>query len=324
MAWFELHQTLSRHQKTLRLATLLRIERREAVGLLVDLWSWALDNAHRDGTLNVYESEIAVALDWPVRRANVLVNALVESGYLDEKDGKYCIHEWGEYTGRLQDKRAEDARRQRESRARRQQREGVTSAETAANRHAIEGDIAPDCAGDNCQNVTPEKCDGHSDIRVTSDRNRTLTVPNLRTEEDDEETRARVRENPAAEGDAGRGEEPPPMLCDPDMARVVQHYEREMGRMLTPAQLESISARLTDTPADLICEAVNEAVRHDARSMAYVDTVLANWAADGVADIQTLALRREEIAKRKKGGARSGADRPGPDTGGSQLYGEYY
>ena len=145
-----------------------------------------------------------------------------------------------------------------------------------------------------------------------------------RTEEDEEETRARVRENPEGEGDAERGEESPSILRDPDMARVVRHYEQEMGRMLTPAQLESLSARLTDIPADLICEAVNEAVRHDARSMAYVDTVLDNWAADGVADIQTLALRREEIAKRKKGGARSGADRPGPDTGGSQLYGEYY
>lgn len=324
MAWFELHQTLSRHQKTLRLATLLRIERREAVGLLVDLWSWALDNAHRDGTLNVYESEIAVALDWPVRRANVLVNALVESGYLDEKDGKYCIHEWGEYTGRLQDKRAEDARRQRESRARRQQREGVTSAETAANRHANEVDIAPVRADDNCQNVTSEKCDSHSDIRVTSDRNRTLTVPNLRTEEDEEETRARVRENPEGEGDAERGEESPSILRDPDMARVVRHYEQEMGRMLTPAQLESLSARLTDIPADLICEAVNEAVRHDARSMAYVETVLNNWAADGVVDAKTLALRREERARRQKGGGHGGTGQSGPDSGGSQLYGEYY
>ena len=291
---------------------------------MVDLWSWALDNAHRDGTLNVYESEIAVALDWPVRRANVLVNALVESGYLDEKYGKYCIHEWGEYTGRLQDKRAEDARRQRESRARRQQRDGVTSAETAANRHANEVDIAPVRADDNCQNVTSEKCDSHSDIRVTSDRNRTLTVPNLRTEEDEEETRARVRENPEGEGDAERGEESPSILRDPDMARVVRHYEQEMGRTPTPAQLEGLSARLTDTPADLICEAVNEAVRHDARSMAYVDTVLDNWAADGVADIQTLALRREELAKRKKGGARGGTGQSCPDTGGSQLYGEYY
>lgn len=324
MAWFELHQTLSRHQKTLRLATLLRIERREAVGLLVDLWSWALDNAHRDGTLNVYESEIAVALDWPVRRANVLVNALVESGYLDEKDGKYCVHEWGEYTGRLQDKRAEDARRQRESRARRQQREGVTSAETAVNCHTNEVDIAPVCADDNCQNVTPKKCDSHSDIRVTSDRNRTLTVPNLRTEEDEEETRTHARENQEAEGDAGRVAEPPSVLCDPDMARVVQHYEREMGRMLTPAQLESISARLTDTPADLICEAVNEAVRHDARSMAYVETVLNNWAADGVVDTRTLALRREERARRQKGGGHGGTGQSGPDSGGSQLYGEYY
>lgn len=93
-----------------------------------------------------------------------------------------------------------------------------------------------------------------------------------------------MRENPEGEGDAERGEESPSILRDPDMARVVRHYEQEMGRMLTPAQLESLSARLTDIPADLICEAVNEAVRHDARSMAYVETVLNNWAADGVVD----------------------------------------
>ena len=144
------------------------------------------------------------------------------------------------------------------------------------------------------------------------------------TEEDEEETRAHAREELEAEGDAGRVAEPPPMLRDPNMARVVQHYEREMGRMLTPAQLEGLSARLSDTPADLICEAINEAVRHDARSMAYVETVLNNWAADGVADAQSLALRREERARRQKGGGHGGTGQSGPDSGETRLYGEYY
>ena len=49
MAWFEAHETLARHPKTLKLARHLKAERRYAVGLLYDLFSWGLTAADKDG-----------------------------------------------------------------------------------------------------------------------------------------------------------------------------------------------------------------------------------------------------------------------------------
>ena len=51
MAWYEAHQTLSRHPRTLRLARLLKTDRRCAVGLLHDLFAWGLDAAGKYGEL---------------------------------------------------------------------------------------------------------------------------------------------------------------------------------------------------------------------------------------------------------------------------------
>lgn len=42
MPWFEAHDTMGRHPKTLKLAEILKIKRREAVGLLHDLFAWGL------------------------------------------------------------------------------------------------------------------------------------------------------------------------------------------------------------------------------------------------------------------------------------------
>ena len=100
MAWIELHQQRQRHPKTLRLAALLKKDRRYACGLLDDLWTWGLDAADEDGALyGLEESDIAVALDYPPAKGETLVSALIESGYLDERDGTYYLHDWADYSG---------------------------------------------------------------------------------------------------------------------------------------------------------------------------------------------------------------------------------
>lgn len=100
MAWIELHQQRQRHPKTLRLAALLKKDRRYACGLLDDLWTWGLDAAGEDGALyGLEESDIAVALDYPPAKGKTLVSALIESGYLDERDGTYYLHDWADYSG---------------------------------------------------------------------------------------------------------------------------------------------------------------------------------------------------------------------------------
>ena len=74
--WFEAHETMARHPKTLKLARLLKVDRRYAVGLLHDLFSWGLTAAEKDGALRGMEAvDIASALD-----AALLAHSLAMEG----------------------------------------------------------------------------------------------------------------------------------------------------------------------------------------------------------------------------------------------------
>lgn len=133
MAWYEAHQTLAKHPKTLKLASLLKSDRRYAVGLLHDLFSWGLDAAKKDGTLpGVAEEEIASALDYSGKKGASVVAALVEAGYLETADGVYRIHDWYDYAGKLVDRR-EDAKRRKDEWKERQLNEDRTQKERERN-----------------------------------------------------------------------------------------------------------------------------------------------------------------------------------------------
>lgn len=110
MAWYEAHQTMAKHPKTLKLARLLKVDRRYAVGLLHDLFSWALDNAGKEGQLyGMTEEDIAAALDISGKKGVLTVEALVESGYLELwPGGVWAIHDWYDYAGKLMDRRESD------------------------------------------------------------------------------------------------------------------------------------------------------------------------------------------------------------------------
>ena len=113
MAWFEAHDTMARHPKTLKLARLLGTDRRYAVGLLHDLFSWGLYAADKTGALpGLTAQDIAQAMDWPVKKGEALVEALVEAGYLERScDGAYAIHDWYDYAGKLYDSREKNRAR---------------------------------------------------------------------------------------------------------------------------------------------------------------------------------------------------------------------
>ena len=112
MAWFEAHETMAKHPKTLRLARLLGTDRRYAVGLLHDLFSWGLSAAGKYGELRDMTAEdIAAALDLPRRKGLAAVEALVMSGYLEYDETLYAIHDWYDYAGKLFDRREQDAKR---------------------------------------------------------------------------------------------------------------------------------------------------------------------------------------------------------------------
>lgn len=106
MAWFEAHDTMARHPKTLKLARLLGQDRRWTVGLLHDLFSWGLYAAGKNGELaGMTAPDIAQALDYSVKKAEAVVSALVEAGYLEQTPDGYAIHDWYDYAGKLYDSR---------------------------------------------------------------------------------------------------------------------------------------------------------------------------------------------------------------------------
>lgn len=150
MAWFEAHEELPRHPKTLKLARTLRMSKYETIGLLWCLFSWGLTAARKDGALpGMTASDIAMALDWPAKKAGELVDALLYAGYLERTGDTFYIHDWYDYSGKLMDKREADKLRK--------------SAERAGRR-----------GPENTGNSAP--CP--PDIQRTSDGNPIVTVPN--------------------------------------------------------------------------------------------------------------------------------------------------
>ena len=125
MAWLPVDQSLGHHRKTRQLARALGVERPTAVGYLVFLWSWALDNAP-DGVLTGIPAEDLC--DAACRNCQKgeekcsganFIKALVKTGFLDRKGqggrGLY-IHDWEQYGGKLCEARAKHRDRMRQSR----------------------------------------------------------------------------------------------------------------------------------------------------------------------------------------------------------------
>lgn len=115
MAWIESHQTLSRHQKLLRAARMLRVDRHKLIGHLHELWWWGLDNVPANGDLaGLSDREIAVAAQWPgdAAAARRFVKTLTDVGFIDRDRSSRYLHDWWDYAGKLAARRAKDAERQ--------------------------------------------------------------------------------------------------------------------------------------------------------------------------------------------------------------------
>lgn len=105
--WIESHLNLRDHPKTKRLVRFLEIERPLAIGLLHNLWWWAMDYA-RDGDLTDFaDAEIADAAEWR-GDPGLFINGLAQAGgeasegFLEyTADGRRVLHDWVDYAGRL-------------------------------------------------------------------------------------------------------------------------------------------------------------------------------------------------------------------------------
>lgn len=97
--WIQVYSNLPQHPKTSRLADELGLSSAAvnpnvlAVGLLVSLWTWAIQNAYNGDLSGCSNRSIAEACLWK-KKPETLVNALIKAGFLDA-DKK--LHDWDEY-----------------------------------------------------------------------------------------------------------------------------------------------------------------------------------------------------------------------------------
>jgi hypothetical protein len=130
MAWIELHQGLREHRKLFACADELKVDRMKMVGILVCIWLWALDNASSGSLDGISNRTIARVCDWPEKKADGLIAALVKTGWLDDSDGILTIHDWTDYAGKLMERREKDRERKKKGAEGRKNSEGIPTEAT--------------------------------------------------------------------------------------------------------------------------------------------------------------------------------------------------
>ena len=115
------------------------ITRAQAMGHLVMLWLWGIDNTDDYGIIQDADyDDIAIACDYH-DDSQLIVNSLIEAGFLekDEKDGKLFIHDFEDYIGRLkeQKKRHREAQKRYSDKSKSNSNDG--QADSQGDDHAI-------------------------------------------------------------------------------------------------------------------------------------------------------------------------------------------
>ena len=131
--WIQIYSNLISHPKTARLADALKLTSKDtspnvvAAGMLVSLWTWAIQNAHTGDLSGCSDRTIADAARFR-RKPETFVKALVDCGWLD---ADRHLHDWEEYTNQLID-RIERQKRKTKERVQRYRNKNVTSCNTSA------------------------------------------------------------------------------------------------------------------------------------------------------------------------------------------------
>lgn len=289
MAWIEVHQSLPPHRKIKRLKRTLKIKTAQAVGHVVMLWLWALDNAPEGRLDGLDPEDLAEAAEWqgdPVK----FVDALQECGFVDEGES-LLIHDWQEYGGRLQDQRKDRAAQNRERQKRYRDKQK-----------------------DHNGNVTETQ---DNTVTVT-DRNANVTRYGNVTETQDNATTLHNTTqhyiSPPSGGDKkGVTRNVTPPSPPPEKGGAVEAYMARINPTPSSAsmyELIDFEKRL-GTPVCL--RAIDEALDANARTWTYVKAILRNKEANGVTSLEEWDQQEAKRLNAKHRNAAAKATEEDPD-----------
>ena len=84
---------------------------------------------------------------------------------------------------------------------------------------------------------------------------------------------------------------------------LIEDFERELGRMLSPFELEDLQKTIREdkTDPDLVRAALREAVFNGKTNWNYINAILRNWRREGITTMRQVEERRKEHEDSKTG-----------------------
>ena len=81
-----------------------------------------------------------------------------------------------------------------------------------------------------------------------------------------------------------------------DLKSLVDTFQQELGRLLSPFEIEDLKKSLKEdgTSADLIKEALREAVLNGKPNWKYIQAILRNWRHEGIRSVAQVEVKRQE------------------------------
>ena len=81
-----------------------------------------------------------------------------------------------------------------------------------------------------------------------------------------------------------------------DLKSLVDTFQQELGRLLSPFEIEDLEKSLKEdgTSADLIKEALREAVLNGKPNWKYIQAILRNWRHEGIKSVAQVESKRQE------------------------------
>lgn len=283
--WVQVYSNLPHHPKIARLADELGLSSAAvgidttAVGIVVSLWAWAIQNAYTGDLTDISDRVIAEACRWK-KSPEKFVKALMDSGWIDTDRH---IHDWEEYSVLLLD--AEDERRQKTAeRVRRYRNKKKEESQSTCN-----SNVTVTCNADDTRGNAPT-------IPYHTIQSNTTHSPHTRTraQEEPKELSEAMKamaavSNPGTENDA-----------DPELAKVMQFYLNRINPAPSQMSIEELGDFAKDMAADVIIAAMNYALDEHKTTWSYIRGTLRGYRQRGIRTMADLQRANDEFERAKQ------------------------
>lgn len=139
MAWISVDQKMV-GGKLRKLYKAIGCSQNEAIGILIVLWLWGIDNADADGLIvSADKEDIADVLRpglAPGLNADVVVDSLIDNGWIDVEEEQLYLHDWYEwrsYYNRYVEGKKKQAERTRKCRERKESNDSNVTGNVTSN-----------------------------------------------------------------------------------------------------------------------------------------------------------------------------------------------